>query len=80
MTPQPHPLSVLTGHAKGVFAVAFSPEGHTLATASGDNTARLRETNAENVVARICAITGSAMTKNKWDQYLPGLAYWLPRP
>jgi WD40 repeat protein len=38
---QPSLLSTLTGHTNIVYSVTFSPDGHTLATASGDNTARL---------------------------------------
>jgi WD40 repeat protein len=38
---QPSLLSVLTGHNSSVNSAAFSPDGHTLATASADNTARL---------------------------------------
>ncbi|WP_316764825.1 nSTAND1 domain-containing NTPase [Streptomyces herbicida] len=33
--------SVLSGHSQAVYAVAFSPDGHTLASASRDRTARL---------------------------------------
>jgi WD40 repeat protein len=31
----------LTGHTGQVYSVAFAPDGHTLATGSGDNTVRL---------------------------------------
>jgi WD40 repeat protein len=54
--------------------VAFSPDGHTLATASNDDPARLWEINVDRVVARICSTT-PAITKSEWDHYLPGLAY-----
>jgi WD40 repeat protein len=34
-------IGVLRGHKNSVRSVAFSPDGHTLATGSWDNTARL---------------------------------------
>ena len=37
----PPPGEPLTGHTGAVNAVAFSPDGHTLATASDDNTVLL---------------------------------------
>ena len=40
--PTPHPLGPpLTGHTDTVNSVAFSPDGHTLATGSADQTVRL---------------------------------------
>ncbi|MGH3821808.1 MAG: WD40 repeat domain-containing protein [Pseudonocardiaceae bacterium] len=38
---RPHPLSTLTGHTGSVSGVAFRSDGHILATASYDGTARL---------------------------------------
>lgn len=44
LTDQAHPVPLgqaLHSHTEAVFSVAFSPDGHTLASGSGDDTARL---------------------------------------
>ena len=44
LTDPAHPAPLgqpLTGHTDAVFSVAFSPDGHTLASGSGDHTVRL---------------------------------------
>jgi hypothetical protein len=41
LEPDNPPVATLAGHRNDVFAVAFSPDGKTLASGSSDNTARL---------------------------------------
>ncbi|MGH3803916.1 MAG: WD40 repeat domain-containing protein, partial [Pseudonocardiaceae bacterium] len=73
----PSLLNIFTDHTDAVFSVAFSPDGHTLATGSADKTALLWETDVENVAARVCRMT-SHITEDEWRQYLPDFPYQPP--
>jgi WD40 repeat protein len=54
----PSPLSILTGHTNDVRSVAFSPDGHTLATGSFDHTARLWNVSDARHPSALGTLTG----------------------
>jgi WD40 repeat protein len=71
----------LTGHTNAVYSVAFSPDGHTLATGSTDYTVRLWGMNVGHTIQRICATTTNTLTPAKWNQYVSSdLPYQPPCP
>jgi hypothetical protein len=73
-------LATFSGHNSLISTVLFLPDGHTLATASNDQTVRLWETDVEAVAARVCEVAYPRITAQEWDQYFPGLPYTPPCP
>jgi len=51
-------LATLTGHTDTVFSVGFSPDGHTLATAGGDKTAKLWDVSDPRHPGLLATLTG----------------------
>ena len=62
-------------HEDVVNGVAFSPNGKYLATASDDNTARVQRWQSEDLTDEACARVNRNLTREEWEQYLPGEPY-----
>src|SRR5262249_45653184 len=50
------------GHTQAVFAVAYSPDGNTLASGSADGTVRLWNPNTGLIIATLEGHTGSVLS------------------
>ncbi|MFD9407140.1 hypothetical protein ACFWBN_08995 [Streptomyces sp. NPDC059989] len=72
--------TVLTGHSNPVPAVAFSPDGNTLATGGNDFTIRLRDTGLDRVATRICDSAYPRITRAQWAQYFTAVDFNPPCP
>ena len=67
-------------HENGVLAVAFSPDGQRLVTASLDNTARVWLIWPEDLIAEACGRLTRNLTRDEWGRYLPEESYHLTCP
>ena len=63
-----------------VSAVAFAPDGHTLAAASAGSTVLLwdlsgRYARRADPMQRACSLSGGGLDADEWGRSVPGLAY-----
>jgi WD40 repeat protein len=64
--------SPLTGHTDAVDAVAFSPDGKTLASGSQDQIVRLWDVAyLVDPVSYLCASAGRPLTQAEWARSMP---------
>ncbi|MEU9118869.1 WD40 repeat domain-containing protein [Streptomyces sp. NPDC048506] len=71
------PVRAIRGHRSQplVWSVAFSPDGHTLATGSADSTVRLWDVALPRPTAaidKICQAVNRDLTPQERAAYLPG--------
>ena len=70
----------LTGRTDAVSSVAFSHDGHTLTTASGDRTVQLwdlaeLDNRRRHASERACSLTHRGLDREEWARYVYGLPY-----
>ena len=71
-------LANLEPEQSEVFAVAFSPRGHTLAASGADETLRFWEYKTSGAAMAVCSSTGDPITRTEWAQYVKGARYRPP--
>ena len=66
-----------SGTGSGVDAVAFSPDGHTLASGNNDGITWLWDLDVRYAIKRICATAGG-LTPQQWHTYISQSRYQTP--
>ena len=67
--------AVLTGHTDGIGHVAWSPDGDLIVTASEDGTARIYDTQTENLLATACDRAVRNLSEDEWARYMGDQPY-----
>ena len=73
LTDPAHPAPLgqpLTGHTDEIMSVAFSPDGHTLASGSADTTVRSWPTPLDATVTTLCSKVTSNISHHDWHDWI----------
>lgn len=71
-------VAVLAGRSDPFFTVAFSPAEDLLAAAGADGRVHQWPLAEGTVVESICSAAGSDMTREEWEQFVPGDRPYTP--
>jgi WD40 repeat protein len=82
ITDRTHPARNTTlDHTEAVYAVAFSPDGHALATGTINGNVMLWDLRgllnmSGHLIELSCAAAGRGLTQEQWSNFAPGIPYW----